>query len=737
MSNKIIIVSNRLPFKLEKRAGRVELRKSTGGLVSAVESSIQKDDNIVWVGAADFSQELWEECRDQMPEGNYSVHPIFLERKIEKLYYNGFSNTVIWPLFHYFPTYAEYKEEFYDAYRQVNEIFARETARITEEGDMLWVHDYHLMLMPGLVREAKPFVPIGFFLHIPFPSYELLKLLPEKWRTDIFSSLLACDVVGFHIKEYVSHFVRSISYFAGVETSNHLAYFNNRIVLVKDYPISIDFKKFSDAYSTRAVSNGRKQLRNRYKNLKIIFSVDRLDYTKGVINRLDAYEELLEDHEELREKVIFIINVIPSRDKLSMYAEKRRMIEEQVSHINGLFGSVNWQPVMYQYSHLTFNQLVSFYTGCDVALVTPLRDGMNLVAKEFAASRQDKKGALILSEFAGAAVELHGALLVNPNDINLMKNVMIEALNMSEEAQQKAMEQMQQAIQAYDIGRWTNEFIHDLQEERKIQHEGAVRIMTYDERMALFEAYRNASSRLIVLDYDGTLSPFFDDPQAAVPSSRTREILLELSANPRNKVILISGRDRRTLENWFTDIPIDLVAEHGGFYKAVNGTWSEPETESDSWKPLVKEIMDVFVKAHPGTFIEEKEHSVVWHYRTAQDFNEEETVAHLSRELTICNTTNKFSVLHGNKIIEARNSLFDKGSFVAGFVGSGNFDFVLAMGDDNTDEAMFAKLNGAGMFTIKVGLQHTAAMYNVVGVSNVFSFLEQLLTFNSVLLKAE
>jgi trehalose 6-phosphate synthase/phosphatase len=344
---------------------------------------------------------------------------------------------------------------------------------------------------------------------------------------------------------------------------------------------------------------------------------------------------------------------------------------------------------------------------------------------------------LILSEFAGAAVELQGALLVNPNDINQMKDVLLQGLTMDEGSQQEAMDKMQAAIAQYDIARWTNQFISDLQEERELHHEGSVRIMTYEERMALFENYRLAAKRLILLDYDGTLSPFFNDPQEALPSTRTREILIDLAADPRNRVVIISGRDKRTLDEWFAKIPVELVAEHGGFHRTLSSTWSKSEADSSSWKPHVREVMEQFVKICPGTFIEEKEHSVVWHYRAAQQIQEDEVVSQLTRELAICNTTGKFSILQGNKIIEARNSLFDKGSFVDSCLSQTQFDFVLAVGDDNTDEAMFAKLTKNGQYSIKVGLTHTTAMYNLISVSNVFSFLEQLIVSSQVLVEAK
>ncbi len=729
---RLIIVSNRLPYKIERKKNGVEIRKSSGGLVSALDSSLTGDNEVVWVGAADFSAELWNQHRHNIGKQQYGISPVFLDKNLERKYYNGFSNTTLWPLFHYFPSYTEYKEENYRAYKEVNEQFASHLAGIIQPNDIVWVHDYHLMLLPGMLKQKCKGVGVGFFLHIPFPSYEILKLLPENWRNDMLCSLLRSDVVGFHTAEYVDHFRNSLSYFLGIDVNNKLhAQYHDNAVLIKDYPISIDYKRFNEACNLKAVRTQRQQIQARYRNKKIIFSVDRLDYTKGVLNRLQAYEELLNERTEIRQKVVFIINVVPSRDKHQKYAERRRLIEEQVSHINGIYGNVQWQPIIYQYSHLTFYQLMSFYTGCDVALVTPLRDGMNLVAKEFVASRQDKQGVLILSEFAGSANELEGAMIVNPNDLAMMKNAMLKALSLPESEQRDAITRMQEHLQANDVVKWTNDFLTDLRTNRNMNINSQIRIMTYDERLELFDNYKRSEQRLILLDYDGTLSPFYDTPEEAAPEKKMLAMLKELALNERNKVVIISGRDKNSLSKWFGEIPVDLVAEHGGFYRDSNGEWIGPDNGSEGWKPEVKTIFQKYVQYIPGTFIEEKNHSLTWHYRQAKDMNEADTLAAIVRDLVACNPANRYTIMEGNKIVEVKNSSHNKGTMAGSIIEKGNYDFVLAIGDDVTDEDMFMKLNGKNQFTVKVGLSSTTAMYNLIGVSNVYSFLEQLTSFKN------
>ncbi len=727
MQNKLIIVSNRLPFKLEKRNNKLEMRQSSGGLVSSMDSAIKSATACVWVGVADFSKELWEEYQSKQRDSKIQIYPIFLEKKLEKRYYDGFSNSIIWPLFHYFPSYAVYKEEFYTAYVEVNKIFTHCISEIVGSGDTVWIHDYHLMLLPGSLKQKFKSIAIGFFLHIPFPSYEILKHIPETWRNNILTGLLGADVIGFHTKEYVSHFQRTLSFFLGIEMNNQTTQFEQSSVLIRDYPISIDFEKFNGAFDQKQVVTGRNQIRARNKNVSIIFSVDRLDYTKGVLNRLQAFEELLSSGTSLRNKVTFIINVVPSREKHKKYAERRKLIEEQISHINGLYGNVRWMPIIYQYSHLTFQQLMSFYTSCDVALVTPMRDGMNLVAKEFVASRKDKRGVLILSEFAGAANELTSAILVNPNDINLMKNAMMHALTITPEDQEQAMEQMQSTLKDNDIDKWSESFLADLHTNRNANSNMKVRVMNYEERLGLFQDYKKSKQRLILLDYDGTLVPYFNEPDEARPDKRVVELLGRLTEDDRNHVIIVSGRDSKTLETWFEGMNVGLVAEHGAYFKPSHSeNWSDTDLDSGTWKPGAIEIFKKYSSNLPGSFLEEKNHAVSWHYRKAEVENEEQLVQRICRELVVHNSTNKFNVLCGKKVIEAKNAYFDKGTFVTAFLAENNFDFVLGIGDDATDEDMFRSLTGLNHYSLKVGLQKTSAMYNLIGLSNVHSFLEQL-----------
>ncbi|MGZ4098559.1 MAG: bifunctional alpha,alpha-trehalose-phosphate synthase (UDP-forming)/trehalose-phosphatase [Bacteroidia bacterium] len=725
MNNRLIIVSNRLPFSIKKHEGRFEVFPSSGGLVSAIQS-LSKESKITWIGSADFKNEDWEEFKQESAELAFEIVPVFLDKQMEDDYYNGFSNTLLWPLFHYFSTYAEYDEAFYKAYQEVNEIFAETIRQNVTEEDTVWIHDYHLMLVPGFLSQGVKKVNSSFFLHIPFPSFEIIKLIPEEWRNDILKSLLCADVVGFQTTDYSNHFKSALSYFLGVECVNNCVNQEGHMTLVKDYPISIDYQKFNLAYNNEDVIKERAIVKKKYENEKMIFSLDRLDYSKGVMNRLQAYEQLLENYPELKGKVAFVINVIPSREMINQYVERKKLIEENISRINGLYSTLQWTPIIYQYRHLNFTQLMASYMACDVALVTPLRDGMNLVAKEFVASRKDLRGCLILSEFAGAASELTGALLVNPNDIHLMQEAMIQAISLTEYEQQQRMKAMQEVIQKNDVKKWMSTFLNDAKTDTA-RDGTTVNIMSYYDRRLITEHYRKASRRLILLDYDGTLIPFYNKPEEAVPGELVKELISKLSQDKKNKIMLVSGRDSKTLENWFEDIDIGIAAEHGVIYKLSPGEpWIAPSEINLSWKEGVRNFLSKYIDTYPGSFIEEKTYSIGWHYRTIENIDEDLIRMAFSKELTLLNIHNDFHILHGNKVIEIKSAYTNKGEFVTEFLSREKFDFVLAVGDDITDEDMFGVLKGKNQYTVKVGPGKTEAKYNVVGVNNVLLFLDQL-----------
>jgi len=729
--SRLIIVSNRLPYSIDRDGDKVSLRQSSGGLVSAIKSYFEHPDHSndfsekIWVGGADFEQEDWQLIQDQMEQQEFSIQPIFIEPGLYSDFYNGFSNSVLWPLFHYFPSLATFKKEYFDAYVEVNRQFSQQIIQLYQPGDVIWIHDYQLMLLPQMVRLNRTEATIGFFLHIPFPSYELFRLLPGEWKKSILKGLMGADLVGFHAFDYVQHFIHSVKMLLKIDNSYTTLLYQHRLVKADIFPIGIDFAKFYEATNNHRIQEIRNEIRKNFYDKKIIFSVDRLDYTKGLMYRLEGFERFLEKYPDAHEQVLFVLNVVPSRDTIPTYNDMKRLIEEKVSTINGRFSTLSWQPVLYRYNHMPFEELCAMYQVADVALITPLRDGMNLVAKEYIASCSAARGVLVLSELAGAASELSESILVNPTDVEEVADAVSAALQMPVNEQRSRVLAMQKRIRDYDVNRWTNDFLEQLFQVKKEQKKIQIKILDEASINRLRTAYQSAKKRCILLDYDGTLAPFQKHPTQASPGNELIDLLIKLSADPQNHLAIISGRDAPTLEKWLGNLPITLVAEHGAHIKEPGKSWHTLATVPDSWKDDIRPILELFVTRCAGSFIEEKQHTLAWHYRnTMQEFG-------FTRSRELINAISQMAqntpiqVIDGNKVVEIRLTGVDKGITAHRIVADFNPDFVLCMGDDTTDEDMFKALENKG-YTIKIGNGNTAAQYSLLAQDAVLPLLQHI-----------
>lgn len=729
MEKRLFIISNRLPVTVDDES---EIQQASGGLITAINSYLTREntenfDEVLWAGVPGCNIATWEATVDKLDTHSFTYLPVFPPQSEYEGYYNGLSNSVIWPLFHYFPSYAEYNVEHYEDYQKVNKLFAETLLRNLRPTDTVWIHDYHLLPLATLLRKEIPNLTIGLFLHIPFPSFEIFRLLPKKWQEDLLRGMLGADLIGFHTIDYASHFLQSILMILGLDNDRHIINYDNRLIKVDVFPISIDFKKFNDAYDDVQVTSLRESLHAQMDNRKIIFSVDRLDYTKGVQNRLEAYEYFLKANPQYHGKVVFIMVLVPSRDTITKYAEKKRMIDELISHINSEVGNIHWMPVIYQYNHLTFEEMVALYSACNLALITPLRDGMNLVSKEFIASRKDKKGALIISEMAGAARELTDALTINPNDIREMADKIKEGLEMSEEEQTQRMKTMQKRIASYDVQAWADDFMTELRNIKQKQQPFKIKFLDDHSKKNLYDKYENSKKRLLLLDYDGTLVSFSSDPALAVPGDKLLSLLKKLCESEENTVFLISGRSSSWLEKNFGTLPINLIAEHGARYKLKNEHWTTEIQTYNEWKEQVHNIMEIYVRRCANTFIEEKEYSMVWHYRNANIEQGKLRALELSSELNEYIHNRHLQVLMGNKIVEVRQSGINKGTSIRNVIAKESYDFIFAIGDDKTDEDMFkALIDRENTFTIKVGSDASYAKYNLHTPQMVISLLEGL-----------
>jgi trehalose 6-phosphate synthase/phosphatase len=730
---RLIIISNRLPFSIERNGDGLQVRQSSGGLVSAIKSFFERQGSggqyteRVWVGSMDSSEEDWKEAQEKraLPQ-DFSIVPIFPAKNCYSNFYNGFSNSTLWPLFHYFPSLVEYKKEYFEDYRKVNQLFANKVREIYQPGDVVWVHDYQLMMVPDMLRKVLCDATIGFFLHIPFPSYEILRLLPTECKKQLMQGMMGADLVGFHVQDYAQHFVQSAKMILQVESQFNTIYYGNRIVQVDQFPIGIDYQKFRQACTDETVVGICTALEEKFYDQKVIFSVDRLDYTKGLNYRLDGFEAFLDEHPEWREKVTFILNVIPSRDTIPTYFDRKRMIEEKVSTINGRFSTLHWQPLLYRYNHLSFEDLCALYQAADVALITPLRDGMNLVAKEYIASCIDK-GVLILSELTGAASELNEAILVNPADTNEVSNAINDALCMPLVEQRSRLSYMQRRLADYDVIRWINDFLEQLAYAKKQQEALKVTILNEQHMQQMTGDFAKARKRCILLDYDGTLAPYQKLPSLAAPSEELIELLRQLTSDADNEVVIISGRDVDTLEKWLGSLPLNMIAEHGACVKYKGEDWKELIPITTEWKDQVKPLMQVFVDRCMGSFIEEKRSTLAWHYRNTNPELGFIRSRELRNSLLQLTANTPLQVVDGNKVLEVRMVGVDKGASASALIQRIEPDFILCVGDDATDEDMFRAMKEKA-FTVKIGRANTAAQFTILSQREVFPFLRRFLT---------
>ena len=722
--SKTIIISNRLPVQLQIRNGSLRAQPSVGGLATGMKS-VHGDGEGLWIGWSGLTREAIPQGLD--PEIDQALADLGCARvalsqaEIDGFYF-GFSNRAIWPLFHYFLEYAEFELTHWEAYVAVNRKFADAVAAMASDDDLVWVHDYQLMLVPQMLRELRPELSIGFFLHIPFPSYEIFRTLP--WRHEVLRGLLGADLIGFHTYDYERHFLSSVRRLLGHEVSFNEIHLDGRVVKVDSFPMGIDYRKFHEAAKLResAAPGEESDLKRRLSHhkastpdAKFLLSIDRLDYTKGIANRIKAFEYFLDKYPQYKEKVRLIILAVPSRSKVPQYQRLKREIDELVGRINGELSTVSWTPIWYFYRSLPFENLIDLYTSCDIAWLTPIRDGMNLVAKEYIATRTDQTGVLILSEMAGSANELNEALLINPNNFEQIAETLYQALNMPEEEQKARNAPMQKRLERYNVEKWAHDFVHSLQTQQNLEAIQVTRKLSVDLTQSLLERYRAASNRILFLDYDGTLAGFKNDPQHARPDPDLFELLDALQQQPHTDVFLISGRDKDTFERWFSHHDYSMIVEHGVWLSEAGGEFRKLENVKNDWMPKIRPVLESFVDRTPGSFIEDKNYSLAWHYRnTDPDFGQKRATE-LGTVLTSLIANDDLSVLQGNKVVEIKSSNVNKGRAAMRMIARKTYDFIFAIGDDWTDEFMFQELPEEAI-TVKVGRMKTHARYFVDGI---------------------
>ncbi len=713
----MVVVANRLPFDIEQHAdGTTTTKQSPGGLVTALQPILSRRAGawIGWSGSPDL--ELDPVTADQL-----TLQPVNLSADEIEKYYEGFSNATLWPLYHDAVAESEYHRDWWESYVAVNQRFAEKAAEVAAPGATVWVHDYQLQLVPAMLRLLRPDVRIGFFLHIPFPPGELFSRLP--WRNQIIRGLLGADLIGFQLPGGARNFTRQARNLSEVDGKGRRIFYEGRTVRIDAFPISIDSTGLAELAAEPAVLDRAKELRAELGNPKrIILGVDRLDYTKGINVRLRAFAELLAEKDASVEDTVMVQIATPSRERLDSYIRMREEIERQVGAINGNYGKIGAPAVHYLHQSMPREDLSAFYAAADVMTVTPLRDGMNLVAKEYVAARVNGGGVLLLSEFTGAARELRSALMVNPYDTDGVKDALRTALTMPPAEARRRMRAMRRQVLINDVDRWAQRYLSVLEGQPDQLNDAMVRLPA--EVVAGLEDVAATPRLLVAVDFDGTLAPIVDDPAAARPLAPSMDGLHQLAQVPGTEVAVISGRARALLPGLLGGDVTDLhlVGSHGaegvGADPSAEGTLELNDAARKRLSNLLRSLQQIAAE-HPQIALEVKPTGIAVHLRGAS----ERTSALVATEIEDGPATwPGVHLLRGKQVLELTVISTDKGRAVEALRKMYHATAVLFVGDDVTDENAFASLR-AGDFGIKVGGGATAAAARVADPTAVSDLL--------------
>ena len=736
-TGELFIVSNRLPVTVT--ASGVE--RSSGGLVAALEG-MKADRPMTWLGwPGKDVPEGEREAFAELLRREHGCEPVFVSDELAREHYEGFSNSSIWPIFHYLPTNFRYRSGWYEAYRQVNQLFADRILERAEDGDLVWVHDYQLMLLPRMLKLARPGVRVGFFLHTPFPSYDVFRCLPH--REELLRGVLGSDLVGFHTFGYLRHFRSNVLRLLGHQSEITTVRHEGRSTSLGVYPIGINAARFDRELDGAEFRERLATTAGAYRGKRVILSVERLDYTKGILRRLEAIEVFLSRLDNSgRETVKFIFVSVPTRGGVDEYRELRRQVEARIGRINGQYATVQNSPLHFIHGSVDFAELCALYVLADVALVTPLIDGMNLIAKEFIACQRESlwnaasaqrvvarrgPGVLVLSEFAGAAQELFNAIMVNPYDGPAIADAISEALAMPEGERRRRMQPMRERVFAYDAAAWAKDFVTELAKVSLPAPFPANGLA--ESRARLARALASQKRVALFLDYDGTLRELVTDPAAAAPTVELRRLLDQLRAMKHVDVTIISGRTPGDLETFLGDYnEFGLIAEHGAAIRPPGqAQWRQLDENLDfRWMEHVARIVGLYQRSTPGTHIERKRTSLVWHYRRADPEFGAWKASQLVEELTIVTANDPIVIRHGRKIVEIASAHINKGAAVSNLLRGKEYDLVLVAGDDQTDESMFQLAPHSDTFiTIRVGDGETRARFSIPTPAAMREFLEK------------
>jgi trehalose 6-phosphate synthase/phosphatase len=709
----IVVASNRLPFTFTRSSGGFERKVSPGGLVSALQPVLRKRGG-TWIGWPGVEVRPGEKI-DTSGEP-YRIQPVLLSETDVQRYYQGFSNRTLWPLFHSLPSRTQFDAQEFHQYLQVNQRFAQAAAEEVDEGGLVWIHDYQLMLTPLELRQRMPKARIAFFLHIPFPPFDIFRLLP--WDREVLRGLLACDLIGFHVRGYAQNFLDCAERTLGarVDRQSMLVEYGDRTTRVGAFPLGIEFDNFEKA----ALEGSRSK---KDEGVQVVLGADRLDYTKGIPERMRAFEKLLETYPEHREKVVLLQLAVPSRSQVSEYRNLKREIDEMVGRINGRFATAHWSPIRYLYRSFPQERLAGIYRDADVGLVTPLRDGMNLVAKEYIASQVDEPGVLILSRMAGAADTMREALLVNPYDIEGTAEGLHRALTMDEAERRSRVAALRRREKRDDLDAWVHSFLD------ACAGGGAhMRPYSADDFSGWLDEFLKKYRLALFLDYDGTLTPLTEHPSKAKLKPKMRKALVSCAGRNDTDVAIVSGRGLADVQDMVKQPDLTYAGNHG---LEIMGPDMPHFVHEDlvHYRHRAEELAQALERcAVGGAWTEHKGPTLTFHYRAVP----ENSRAELTDEVRTIIQQHGYQPRDAHCAVEARPPIgWDKGRAVLHILRSrygpawSEEVRVIYVGDDRTDEDAFRFLAGLSM-TFRVGSadEPTEALRRLPDVDAVRALIE-------------
>lgn len=728
-AGRLFLVSNRLPVTLSEGENGLEATLSAGGLATGLVGLHQESGGgwIGWPGLTTADGTLSAEVQEALRARD--LIGVGLSEEEHRGYYQKLSNQCIWPLFHYFKERMHFDDDDWEQYVAINRRFADAVLAEVEDEDVVFVQDFHLMLLPAMLREARPNLRIGFFLHIPFPSSEVFRIFPR--REEMLRGVLGADYIAFHTMGYLRHFRSSVCHLLGLETRTSSIDLGDRSVRLDSRPLPIDGWRWGPGSEEdeQKIADYQKELAEMADGRQLVLGVERMDYTKGIPERLIAVKDFLAEDPSRVDRMFMVQVAVPSRAEVDDYRELKDEVDRLAGSINSEFGRPGRLPLHYLYQSVPPWQLRALYRSADVALVTPLRDGLNLVAKEYVASRLDNDGALVLGESTGAAWELGEALRVNPYDPDAMCRALGQALDMSKEEQVARMAPMRERVLDNDIEKWARGCLHAIRRSHRVGP--APLPLDVDARQELLENWqRGTAPAILLLDYDGTLQPFAQRPEGAIPDPELLSLLRRLAELPQVEPWVVSGRPPEVLAEWLGATGVGFVAEHGAYLRKPGATEFESLLDNDAmtWQDDVRPILERFVGHVPGSLIEEKAVGLAWHYREADPVLGAWQARELFQHLTELLPDQGVQVMRGNKVIEVRPASVSKGMSsrrILKALDPAKDRFLLAAGDDITDESLFRMLPDSA-WTLLVGSRKSQARFRLENPAELRALLTWL-----------